>query len=312
MTARGSWIERRDRYRARAAIWADLQLAAFSWHLGGGRLRASREYQAAVADHKWCFIVGCNNSGTSLLQGILEKSGQVSTFPHEGQRYTNALPPARKRGHERVWTEYLEELRLDENDSLHPAPRLVHDWMRKLAHPVRETIVEKTTANAVRMRWLQEAFPRSYFIGLVRNGFAVTEGICRKGRKSVERGARHWNRVNELMLRDAGSVERFLLVKYEDLVTKPGAAAARLAEFLALDAERVALATAGKYDFCTLSGGGSQSISNMNLRSISRLSASDLDTIRRFAGPMLERLDYSSDLEPGGETSDGREAANVV
>ena len=36
------------------------------------------------------------------------------------------------------------------------------------------------------MRWLQEVFPNSCFIGVVRNGFAVAEGIKRKGEKPVE------------------------------------------------------------------------------------------------------------------------------
>jgi hypothetical protein len=73
---------------------------------------------------------------------------------HEGQRYTRAL---------------------------RPVPRLLFDWLEALGTPLSPRILEKTTANAVRMRWLHQAFPRSAFIGVVRNGYAVAEGIRRKG-----------------------------------------------------------------------------------------------------------------------------------
>ena len=291
MTSRRIWSERLGRFSVRLGIELDLALSAADWHLVGRR-RAETEYKAAVRKHTWCFIVGCNNSGTSLLQGVLQNSGQVSTFPHEGQRYTRALLPATRRGHERVWSEYVDELRLGSEDSVRPARRLVHDWMRKLSPPVRPTIVEKTTANAVRMPWLQQAFPNSCFIGLVRNGYAVTEGISRKGRKSIERGALHWSLVNEWMLDDASQIERFTLVKYEDLVSNPAEMSAHLAEFLSLDVQGLARATTREYELETLRGGGRQRISDMNDASISRLSASEIEVIRRVAGPMLTRLGY--------------------
>lgn len=142
-------------------------------------------------------------------------------MPHEGQRYTRALARAARRGHERVWSEFLDDLRMSTKDDLSRAPCLLHDWMREFSVPIRETIVEKTTANAVRMPWLQKVFHRSCFIALVRNGYAVTEGIRRKGLKSVERGARHWNVVNKIMMEDAQDINNFLLLHYEDLVNKP-------------------------------------------------------------------------------------------
>ncbi len=53
---------------------------------------------------------------------------------------------------------------------------------------------------------------------LVRNGYAVAEGIHRKGGKCYDRGARHWNFVNKLMLAHAVNIEQFMLVRYEDIM----------------------------------------------------------------------------------------------
>lgn len=262
-----------------------------SWQLGG-RSFYTRHVEALGTAHTWCFIVGCNNSGTSLLHSILARTGQVSTFELEGQRYTRTMVRAARRGHQRVWTEFLDELRLTEDDSTEQLPRLLHDWMRELEPPIQRIIVEKTTANAVRMRWLQKAFPDSRFIAMVRNGYAVCEGIYRKGEKDMTRAARHWNLVNRIMLEDAAHLDHFLLLPYEELVQAPEASAARLQDLLGIDAGRIRDAMSGEFSFTTVKGRDAQGMENMNSAGIARLSASDLEIISREADEMLGRLGY--------------------
>ena len=286
------WRERATRLKAMLALNIRDMARHFDWYLGGGKRFFERYSPQMIFSHKWCFIVGCNNSGTSLLQGILERSGQVSTMPHEGQRYTRVLTRAARRGHERVWTEFLDDLRMTTEDDLSRAPRLLHDWMRELSVPIRETIVEKTTANAVRMLWLQKAFPHSYFVGLVRNGYAVTEGIRRKGLKSVERGARHWNTVNKIMVKDAQDINNFLLVHYEDLVNKPNEVARQLGGFLELEPDSLQDALIGKFSFSTVLGKGSQPIRNFNSKSIKKLNSDDIRKIYHEACEMLNYFGY--------------------
>lgn len=278
----------------------DLGRAA-SWHLGGGRESAYRNFEEWVHDHTWCFIVACNNSGTSLLQRILENSGEVSTFPLEGQRYTRTLVRGARRGYERVWSEFLSELRLTEADDTDCRFRLLHDWMRELGAPTKPIIVEKTTMNSVRMRWLQRVFPKSVFIGLVRNGFAVSEGIMRKGNKSALRAATHWNLVNSIMLDDAERVDNFLLLRYEDLVMDQDGSAETLAEFLKVPKARLSTAMTARYDFSTVNGSGMQPVVDLNAPAIARLSSEDYGTISRVAAETLNRLGYE-------QSSDRRDA----
>ena len=83
------------------------------WYLVGCRRIRRLDTSAVAGSHQWCFIVGCNNSGTSLLQRVLEASGEVSTLPYEGQLYTRVLARAMRRGYERVYMEYADELRMD-------------------------------------------------------------------------------------------------------------------------------------------------------------------------------------------------------
>ena len=294
--AKSIWYERMLRQRARMILKLEDINRAFSWHLLGKKSYYTKHANVLAKAHRWCFIVGCNNSGTSLLYSILEKTEQVSAFKNEGQIYTNMLKRANKRGHERVWTEYLDELRLTEDDSGGCYPRLLHDWMRELSVPINNLIIEKTTANAVRMRWLQSVFPNSIFIGVVRNGYAITEGIIRKGGKSARRGAFHWNLVNKIMLEDAIKVNNFLLLKYEDLTDESEVTASKLAEFLDLDKYKIIEAMNDKFEYSTVVGQGKLRLTNLNSKSIARLNNKEKNIIYENANEMLEYFNYSSKI----------------
>jgi hypothetical protein len=265
---------------------------SFSWNVLGTKHIYNQAYHQLVKANRWCFIVGCNNSGTSLLQELLERTNKVSTFPFEGQRYTRVLKRSTKRGHERVWSEYLEELEVNPKISDKLRPRLLYDWMSELTMPVKEIIVEKTPANIIRMKWLNETFPKSYFIGIVRNGYAVAEGIRRKGHKPVDRGAKHWNFVNKRMIESSKDVDNFLLIKYEDLVDKQEKIISLLSIFLGIDLNYFKVAIAQKYEFETVLGAEATPIMNMNSKSIEALNAEDIETINHYAGEMLSYFNY--------------------
>jgi hypothetical protein len=187
-----------------------------------------------------------------------------------------------------VWTEYVSELQLDEREPTTGVPRLLFDWFGELAPPLKPMILEKTTANAVRMRWLERALPGAAFIGIIRNGYAVVEGIRRKGGKSVARGARHWRLVNEMMLSDAKQVRNFLLVRYEDLVAAPQQTLSGISEFL--DLKSNAIWTAFQNGDANLTEDSRMSFVDMNAQSISRLDESELRVITHEAGELLARM----------------------
>lgn len=251
----------------------------FAWYLHG-RSYFSAHADCAGRNRKWVFLVGCNNSGTTILHDLLASTGEFTALRHEGQRYTRQLVLAERRGFERVWTEYLADLRMTESDSTAIAPRLMHDWLFDAVPKERDLVLEKTTANAVRMRWLQKAIPNSYFIGIIRNGLAVAEGIRRKGRKDIARAARHWSKVNEIMRSDGQSVSNYLELRYEYIVDAPGQVVAEVSEFLGRSAQPLAPSLPADH------------FVDMNPRSLDRLTADDRKTVLEVAGPMLRTLGY--------------------
>ncbi|MEM7218737.1 MAG: sulfotransferase [Pseudomonadota bacterium] len=285
-----------DRFvqRNRLRVWQTYRDAAnwLSWRLGGRRRFSAERVAQLTRDHRWLFLVGCNNSGTSLVESLIEQTGVVSGLAREGQRYTRTLARAARRGHERVWTEFLDDLRMDESAPLDCVPQLVHDWTIALDKPLQPTILEKTTANIVRMRWLQKAFPNSAFIVMVRDGFAVTEGVYRKGEQDVARAARHWNLVYEIALRDAQHIDNLMFLKYEDVVNDRAAAVASLADFCGIDAALLDRGFDAQYSFLTADGRDKTGIRDMNQGSVSRLGPDDIEIITREAGAMLSHFGY--------------------
>jgi len=293
-TLSNDWGRRMVRLRRRFRVSASDLRNGISWHLLGGRRFFDCYWREMARSHRWVFIIGCNNSGTSLLQRLLELTGGVSTFAAEGQLYTRAVRRDRKRGYSRVWSEYLEELRLGRADSLRQAPRLVHDWMNNLPRPIRPVIVEKTPANAARTEWLQKVFPNACFIGLVRNGYAVSEGIRRKAQQPIDSGARHWSAVNRLMLTTAAGLDRYLEVRYEELADRPAATMSRICEFIGID-NGMAEGAAGRGEsqardaMTTVFG----PVHNCNQETIERLSNVDISIITAQAGEMLDFFGYT-------------------
>lgn len=287
------WPGRFGRLAERGKIAGQDLRRELHWRYGGSNRFFERYFDELSRAHTWCFIVGCNNSGTSLLQRALENTGQISTLPMEGQMYTRVFKRARKRGHERVWAEYLDELIVPRDAPLDSAPRLLFDWMRDLTHPIAPVIVEKTPANVARMGWLDRALPTAHFIGLVRNGYAVVEGIRRKGRQPIVHAARHWNAVNELLLKESVGVRHYLEVRYEDLVDQPETTARRVADFLGLESAAMSAALQARYQIRNMAEGEASGVRNFNQGSFARLTGEECAEIIRHASPMLDHFGYA-------------------
>lgn len=243
---------------------------------------------------KWVFVVGCYNSGTTLLSELLGSHPSVSALPTEGQFITDQFVKDYAIGLPRMWTKREEIFRMTEDD-VGPDPiRIKKEWGLRLDRS-KAVLLEKSPPNAARTRWLQYHFENAFFIALVRNGYAVTEGIARKASpKHLRNGwsiadcAHQWRRSNEILLEDARHLRHCMWVKYEDLTEDTSKTLMAITDFL------------GIKPLSGLYGGNAvkiherhEPVRNMNAESISRLDRADLDTINRVAGDLLHCFDYS-------------------
>lgn len=237
---------------------------------------------------KWVFIVGCYNSGTTLLHRLLAEHELVGSMPNEGQFFTRLLPRGADIGLPRLWAMRPDYFHWTEDSQASiDADRIKRDWAWFYNHPQRPVLLEKTILNSARTRWLQQRFENSHFIGLYRNGYAVAEGIHRKEGHDIRIAAKQWAVSNEILLNDATHLCHYHSLRYEDLVADPRSAMQGVCRFLELselsDAVFQKEFTVHKF---------SSGIRNMNDDSFARLSAEQRAIVNEEAGDVLRRLDY--------------------
>ncbi len=236
---------------------------------------------------KWAFVVGCGNSGTTLLKLLLGTHPDVRTMPREGQTHTSELKTPTSLGYPRQWALKPELFSMEDPDQRVNVRLLKQQWARHFNRPAARVLLDDTPTNAVRTHWLQRHFPPAYFIGIVRNGYAVAEGMRRREGHPLDVRAHQWARANEIMLEAFENLNHAMLVRYEDLARSPDETIREIFCFLALTA----------LDFSVVDSEWTvheetARIQNMNPKSFPALNEEDRHTIERVAGPLLDRLSY--------------------
>ena len=299
LVAKGRTIERGMR-SLRRYLSPAFALHQLRWKLHGrDRLEQRTEQRLQVDGHFWLFVLGLNNSGTTLVVDLLKSHPAIRCLPNEGQYLTGALPLPRSFGVPRNFARRLDVFHWTENSDPEPARRVKYDW--SYYYESRPGILlEKSPPNSLRSRWLQMHFRPSRFVAIVRHPYAVCEGIRRREGTTIEEAALHWVVAHECMLDDFTHLHNYILMRYEDLCQHPEENLEKLENFLDLDCpvDRTSLTTPKTIHNID---GVPQLICNFNDRSVARLSNTDLACINRIAGPLMERLGYTTstiDVQP--------------
>ena len=257
----------------------------------GGREFAERHL--ALGNYFWLFILGCNNSGTTLLAQILASHPRVRALPKEGHHVTNALPdPVQiEAGLGRMFTRRLDLFRWTEEDDQSMIPRVRYDWACRFSGEPPGILLEKSPPDLVRSRWLQRNFTPARFIAIVRSPYAVAEGIRRRIGVSIEEAARHWQKAHEVFLEDIALLDHVLLVKYEHLCADPADTLAKLETFLELEPPFDRRLVDREFPTHSMAGEPA-AIQDFNARSLARLTDEEVRSISRVAAPQMEQLHY--------------------
>jgi hypothetical protein len=254
----------------RLSSWADERLALGPWH--------------------WLFVLGCNNSGTTLLVEVLQSHPQIRTLPKEGQRLTRAIPNSAPLGIGRVFTKRLDLFRQTDADDGDCVPHLRYDWAY-YSDPRPGIRLEKSPPNTLRSRWLQKYFSPARFIVLVRNPYAVCEGIARRRGHSIAEAAEHWRIVHEVLDQDMPHLHACMTVRYEDFCSRTSDVLGKVQEFVGLETPFSSSLAAREFNAHNMSG-SPQPLQDFNARSLQRLSEQDRSTITRVIGDRMLRWGY--------------------
>jgi hypothetical protein len=260
------------------------------WHiLGPVRIRSWLDTRLHLGNCHWVFLLGVNNSGTTLLSRVLEKHPEISAMRVEGQNVTSAYLHPSRLGAARVWSECEDTLRWTERSDPSPALRALYDWSYYIT-PNR-FVLEKSPTNMLRSRWLQAHFQPASFIAIVRHPFAVCEGIRRRSTDSLSRAARHWVRAHEIFQEDSPRLNRLMWIRYEDLCFAPLDWMRRVERFLGATSAFGSQHENAVFDVHNIDDAQKQ-ITNLNAASFEQLTEADKDLVEDIAGPLMSRFGY--------------------
>jgi len=93
----------------------------------------------------------------------------------------------------------------------------------------------KSVHNDIRLtNFLSRFYGNIYFIGLIRNGYALCEGWIRRG-KNAQIGGNRYREFCEMMIKDSKKFKNYKLLKFEDILKDPFDTAKELYEFTHLE-----------------------------------------------------------------------------
>jgi len=248
---------------------------------------------------KWVFLVGCFNSGTTILQNILSSHSDISGLPREGVRFTDVLSNLEENGHHMIWDEEFHRYVYPVISDEVALGAIKRDWSL-FWKTGASVFLDKSVANTARIDWLNRVFPNAYFIGIHRNGYCVTEGLRRRAKPplwyqersgspqySYETIANQWVVANKLILDSFENIPNSLLIRFEDLVANPLKTTRNCVEFLQLESENISQTEN------ILSINGKQfGIRNPNPESLARFDLNGRLESKPIVENMMQRLGY--------------------
>ena len=249
---------------------------------------------------KWIFLVGCYNSGTTILQKILNAHPSIAGIPREGVRFTNVLSNLEEHGHHMIWSEDFE-------DFIEPSlpHQLAYQQIKKdwgiFWRSGCTAFLDKSIANTARINWLNHVFPDSVFIGIHRNGYCVSEGLQRRAippswliakngsqKYPLETVANQWVCSNEMMLDQFATLPgSSILVGFEDFVGNPVDTTVGILEHLGLDSEAVSSKSGS-----LIMNGQKFEIRDPNPASLDRLDSKSIEIVAPILQSMMQKLRY--------------------
>jgi hypothetical protein len=256
-----------------------------------------RTFDRPTFDAEPVFVVGAPRSGTTWLAELLQAHPSTVGIPQGETQMFWALAPlwlsAERRRGPGIRT-------LVTHDELVTAVRAFCDALFEAARatqgPGATHFIEKTPAHAVHVARMHEVYPDAWFVHIVRDGRDVVRSIARFDLEElrpidIPTAAAEWDRLNRLILAEAPRLDRYRMVRYEELVDAPVDGACGLLEWMGLPCdEGVRTRVGGAAGTPVSQHAGKGPVGPGKWRD--DLSDAQLSTIYRIAGPLLVELGY--------------------
>jgi Sulfotransferase family len=186
------------------------------------------------------FVVGCARSGTTLLRAMLDSHPDLAV-PPESHFIPKMIGPPADVANEladdpnfRNWGIPIPDIRVA--SSYADAVRMVYAAYAASANKPR--YADKTPAYVLHIPLIAQIFPESCFLHIIRDGRDTALSLVQwpSGPDSLQEAALRWRRyVVAGRLAGARLVERYMEVRYEELIDDPESTLRAVCAYLRLD-----------------------------------------------------------------------------
>ena len=255
---------------------------------------AEHDLERLVRTH--LFIIAPNNSGSTFLMNALATSAATWNLPREGQHCLGFQGPStRSTGSHLIWAserKWIETFR-DQSAYDWQASRKAWAFQAFARTPDASVLVVKSPPFLLNVAALERNFDRARFLFMVRNPYAVVEGICRRpvpaglGTDPLDAAARH---VLECLRRQKSNIAAFshagAAFTYEEMCADPTGTAGAIRQLVPevddLDLDQ-RIPVKGLYD---------SELCDMNAEQIARLSAARIERLGQVFAQERDLLRY--------------------
>ena len=212
----------------------------------GGGIGDQLIVETTLRDYEFVFVGGMHRSGTTYLADSIASgesaTGLGSSGAHmgEGQFLQDVFPLDNEIGRVTGWAlngrAHLTDGDIQSRDEI--AGRLWRAWSPHWDLSKRY-LVEKTPNNITKTRYLQAVFPNSRFIIITRHPISQALAIRKFSHRRAQRFGAHfdalvanWVAAHACLREDQSFIRRLLVVRFEDLVLRPGPVLEQVEDFL--------------------------------------------------------------------------------
>lgn len=244
------------------------------------------------------FVICPNNGGSTFLKEALATCRLTWNMEREGQHmFGYAGPSSRGTGTGLLWASEQRFIDLFTDADAYDWPHIRKAWYFQAyaRDPTASVFVTKSPPFLLNVAGLNGSFRNPRFLFMVRNPYAIVEGIWRRrhkrphanAEKLLDAAARHTVTCLDYQRRNVKAYRRNgRFFTYEDMCDRPASVEGKIASLVPEldDLElRQKLPIKGMYD---------EMLTNMNERQISRLDAVQIDAVNRVFRRRREVLDH--------------------
>lgn len=267
------------------------------------------------------FVVGMNGSGTTLFLDLLNNHPSLFGFAAETKILPYYINQADKYGDlsndasfRSLWDDMSKEYAFAQANKRTPVP-LPDNWQEipRSVAGVFDALIqhfipegkqarwcEKTPMYAQHMSSIAEIYPKALFIHLVRDGRDSAFSFYRRWKYNPEISITRWkNVVRHARSQGQKMPERYLELRYEDLLAEPREKMEEVCRFLGLTFdEQMLVSSRSRGHMADMSA---TIASNNTKRYVGVWSESYLNRLESLAGAALVEFGYQTGASPGDE-----------